>query len=81
MNDSLITGWFRFHVTKGSIANQTSSNGEITGEVSSDGTALIELRGPRNTQFSGMFTGSELKAFDPALGNRGCSYELTLKRS
>lgn len=23
VKDSLITGWFRFHVTKGSIANQT----------------------------------------------------------
>ena len=81
MKDSLITGWSRFHVTKGSFPNQTlSANGEITGEVGSDGTALIELRGPRNSQFSGTFTGSELKAIDPPLGNRECSYELTLKR-
>jgi hypothetical protein len=34
VKDSLITGWFRFHVTKGSIANQTSTDGEVTGEVS-----------------------------------------------
>ena len=81
VKDSLITGWFRFHVTKGSIANRTSADGEITGEVSSDGTALIELRGPRNSQFSGTFTTTELKAIDPALGNRACSYELTLTRS
>ena len=82
VKDSLITGWFRFHVTKGSFPNQTlSANGEITGEVGSDGTALIELRGPRNSQFSGTFTGSELKATDPVLGNRGCSYEIILKRS
>ena len=82
VKDSLITGWFRFHVTKGSFPNQTlSANGEITGEVGSDGTALIELRGPRNSQFSGTLTGSELKATDPALGNRGCSYEIILKRS
>jgi hypothetical protein len=82
VKDSLITGWFRFHVTKGSLANQTlSTDGEITGEVNSDGTALIELSGPRNSQFSGTFTGSELKAIDPPLGNRACSYELTLKRS
>ena len=39
VKDSLITGWFRFHVTKGSFANQTlSADGEITGEVSSDVT-------------------------------------------
>jgi hypothetical protein len=81
VKDSLMTGWFRFHVTKGSIAPRTSADGEITGEVSTDGTALIELRGPRNSQFSGMFTANELKAIDPALGNRGCSYELILKRS
>src|SRR5262245_12238794 len=82
VKDSLITGWFRFHVTKGSFPNQTlSANGEITGEVGSDDTALIELRGPRNSQFSGTFTGAELKATDPALGNRGCSYEIILKRS
>lgn len=81
VRDSLITGWFRFHVTKGNIASQTSADGEITGEVSSDGTALIELRGPRNSQFSGTFTAAELKAIDPPLGNRGCSYELILKRS
>jgi len=72
----------RSHVTKGSIANMTSADGEITGEASSDGTALIELRGPpRNSQFSGTFTGAELKAIDPPFGNRGCSYEITLKRS
>lgn len=81
VTDSLITGWYRFHVTKGSIANQTSPNGEITGEVGSDGTALIELRGPRNSQFSGRVTDTELKAIDPALGNQGCSFELILKRS
>jgi hypothetical protein len=82
VKDSLITGWFRFHVTRGSFPNQTlSANGEITGEVGSDGTALIELRGPRNSQFSGTFTNSEFKATDPALGNRGCSYEIILKRS
>jgi hypothetical protein len=81
VRDSLITGWFRFHTTRGNIASQTSADGEITGEVSGDGTALIELRGPRNSQFSGTFTATELKAIDPALGNRGCSYELILKRS
>jgi len=82
VKDSLITGWYRSHVTKGSFANMTSPDGEVTGEVSSDGTALIELRGPsRTSQFSGTFTGAELKAFDPPIGNRGCSYELTLKRS
>ena len=82
VKDSLITGWFRFHVTRGGSADQTlSADGEITGEVGSDGTALIELRGPRNSQFSGTFTGSELKAIDPPLGNRECSYELTLTRS
>ena len=82
VKDSLITGWYRSHVTKGSIANMTSADGEITGEASSDGTALIELRGPpRNSQFSGTFTGAELKAIDPPFGNRGCSYEITLKRS
>jgi hypothetical protein len=81
VKDSLITGWFRFHITKGSIANMTSADGEITGEVGSDGNALIELRGPRNSQFSGTFTATELKAIDPALGNRACSYELILKRS
>jgi len=82
VKDSLITGWFRFHVTRGGSADQTlSANGEITGEVGSNGTALIELRGPRTSQFSGTFTGSELKAIDPPLGNRDCSYELTLKRS
>lgn len=81
VKDSLITGWFRIHITKGGIANQTSPDGEITGEVSSDGSALIELRGPRNSQFSGTFTASELKAIDPPLGNKGCSFELTLKRS
>ncbi len=81
VKDSLITGWFRFHITKGSIANLTSADGEITGEVGSDGTALIELRGPRNSQFSGTFTATELKAIDPPLGNRACSYELILKRS
>jgi hypothetical protein len=65
VKDSLITGWYRSHVTKGSIANMTSADGEITGEASSDGTALIELRGPpRNSQFSGTFTGAELKAID-----------------
>jgi hypothetical protein len=82
VKDSLITGWYRSHVTKGSIANMTSADGEITGEASSDGTALIELRGPpRTSQFSGTFTGAELKAIDPPFGNRGCSYEITLKRS
>ena len=49
-----------------------SADGEITGEVSSDGTALIELRGPlSNSQFSGTFTGSELKAVDPPLWKSG----------
>ena len=82
VKNSLITGWYRSHVTKGSIATMTSADGEITGEASSDGTALIELRGPpRNSQFSGTFTGAELKAIDPPFGNRGCSYEITLKRS
>ena len=82
VKDSLITGWYRSHVTKGSIAPQTSADGEVTGEVSSDGIALIELRGPpRYSQFSGTFTATELKAIDPAFGNRGCSYEITLKRS
>jgi hypothetical protein len=81
VRDSLITGWFRFHITRGNVASQSSVTGEITGEVSSDGTALIELRGPRNSQFSGTFTATELKAIDPPLGNRGCSYELILKRS
>ena len=82
VKDSLLTGWYRSHVTKGSIANMTSADGEITGQASSDGTALIELRGPpRNSQFSGTFTGAELKAIDPPFGNRGCSYEITLKRS
>ena len=82
VKDSMITGWYRSHVTKGSIATMTSADGEITGEASSDGTALIELRGPpRNSQFSGTFTGAELKAIDPPFGNRGCSYEITLKRS
>jgi hypothetical protein len=81
VKDSLITGWFRFHVALGAVANQTSKDGEITGEVRSDGTALIALRGPRNSQFSGTITASELRAIDPPLGNRGCSYELTLKRS
>ena len=82
VKDSLITGWYRSHVTKGSFANMTSPDGEVTGEITSDGTALIELRGsPRNSQFSGTFTATELKAIDPALGNRGCSYEITLKRS
>jgi len=82
VKDSLITGWFRFHVTRGGSADQTlSADGEITGEVGSDGTALIELKGPRNSQFSGTFTGSEVKAIDLPLGNRECSYELTLKRS
>jgi hypothetical protein len=81
VKDSLITGWFRFHVALGAVANQTSKDGEITGEVRSDGTALIELRGPRNSQFSGTFTTSELKAIDPPLGNKGFSYELTLIRS
>ena len=82
VKDSLITGWFRFYVTRGDSADQAlSADGEITGEIGSDGTALIELRGPRNSQFSGTFTATELKAIDPALGNRGCSYELILKRS
>jgi hypothetical protein len=81
VKDSLMTGWFRFHVTKGGIADQTlSADGEITGEIGSGGTALIELREPRNSQFSGTLTGSELKATDHRLGNRGCSYELILKR-
>ena len=80
VKDSLITGWFRFHITKSGIANQTlSADGEITGEVHSDSSALIELRGPRNSQFSGTFTGSELKAIDHGFGNRACSYELTLR--
>ena len=81
VKDSLITGWFQFHFTFGGVTNQSSTVGEITGEASGNGTALIELRGPRNSQFSGTFTGSELKAIDPPIGNRGCSYELTLKRS
>jgi hypothetical protein len=82
VRDSLITGWFRFHVTKGGVAYQTlSADGEITGEVSGDGTALIELRGLRNSQFSGTFTANELRAIDPALGNQACSYELILNRS
>jgi hypothetical protein len=81
VKDSLITGWFRFHVTRGGVADQTlSADGEITGEIGSDGSALIELRGPRNSQFSGTFTGSELRAIDHGLGNRACSYELILKR-
>jgi hypothetical protein len=71
VRDSLITGWFRFHATLGSPSSYTSRNGEITGEVSSDGTALIELRGPRNSQFSGTFTAAELKAIDPPLGGEG----------
>ena len=80
VKDSLITGWFRFHITKSGIANQTlSADGEITGEVHSDSSVLIELRGPRNSQFSGTFTGSELKAIDHGFGNRACSYELTLR--
>jgi hypothetical protein len=57
-----------------------SADGEITGDVGSDGSALIELRGPRNSQFSGTFTRSELRAIDHGLGNRACSYELILKR-
>jgi len=81
VQDSLINGWFRFHVTKGNVANQTSPEGKITGDVGNDGTALIELRGSRNSQFSGTLTATELKAIDPALGNRACSYALTLKRS
>jgi hypothetical protein len=81
VKDSLITGWFQFHFTFGGVTNQSSTVGEITGEASSDGTALIELRGPRNSQFSGTFTGSVFKAIDPPIGNKGCSYELTLKRS
>jgi hypothetical protein len=40
VKDSLITGWFRFQTAYGAVANYTSRDGEITGEVRSDGTAL-----------------------------------------
>jgi len=46
VKESLITGWFRFQNAYGGVANYTSRDGEVTGEVPSDGTALIELSGP-----------------------------------
>jgi hypothetical protein len=55
VKDSLITGWFRIQVAFGGTANQSSKEGEITGEVNSDGAAFIEQREPRNSQFSGTF--------------------------
>jgi hypothetical protein len=79
VKDSLISGNARYLDVLGGSTNTKDS--AVTGEVAADGTAEIRVKGPaRISQFSGKFTSTEFRGVDPPKGNRGCSYEIELKR-
>jgi hypothetical protein len=78
VKDSLITGNLRILYYDTSPPSYDSI---ITGEVAADGKAVIEIAGPaRTSQFTGTFSGVEFRASDPPIGNRGCAYDIQMKR-
>ena len=76
VKDSLVTGQLR--ILWKDLSPPASS--AITGEVDADGRAVIQVRGARNSRFSGTFTSTEFRGSDPPVGNQGCSYEVKLNR-
>ena len=76
VKDSLITG--RLRIIWQDLSPSAIS--AITGEVDADGRAVIQVRGARNSRFSGTFTSKEFRGSDPPVGNQGCSYEVKLNR-
>jgi len=79
VKESLITGDLR--VTYAGIGGEPASafDSDITGEIDSNGAAIIEIRGRRNSLFPGSFTSTEFRATDPT-DSRGCSYDVLMKR-
>jgi hypothetical protein len=78
VKDSLITGNLNIHYFDNPPSRYDS---DITGEVAADGNAVIEIVGPaRTSQFTGTFNGAEFQASDPPVGNRGCAYDVKMKR-
>ncbi len=80
VKDSLITGWAQVRGVTGMAVTESTNYITITGELSADGKGQMELRGPRNNSFPAAFIDGEIRATDPPIGNRGCSYDLKLKR-
>jgi hypothetical protein len=79
VKQSLITGGLRLTFAGYGAEPASFFDSDITGEIDSNGAAIIEISGRRNSSFSGSFTSTEFRGNDPT-DSRGCSYDIVMKR-